>query len=159
MPRDTSSNTQNVDLPSRAAYLGPDAEFFSTELLSLADVGRCAQRTVRGWLRSRTTGDAVEFLSGAVHDFALWFAAHGGVSPVTLTIGWEEPRILITLQDRGLELPDLHRSRRDVAMIHRTLGHHVTEWECDLNAAGLRTARIYGDVTADEDADREEWPE
>lgn len=158
-PRVSAGHACNEGAPPRAPYLSPDAEMFSAELPSLASAGNLAQRRVNNWLLSRTDADAVEFLGAAAHDFAKWFATHGGHGPFTITVGWEDPRALITLQDRGTGFPDLHRSRRDVAMIHRILGHYVTEWECDSNAAGARTAHIYGDITASKDADSEDWPQ
>jgi len=158
-PRDSAGQTRNTDAPPRAAYLSLDAEMFSAELPSLARAGNLAQRLVNNWLLSRTNADAVEFLGAAAHDFAKWFATHDGHGPFTITVGWEDPRVLITLHDRGTEYPDLYRSRRDVAMIHRILGHYVTEWECDSNAAGARTAHLYGDITVDKDTDPEEVPQ
>lgn len=158
-PRVSAGHTRNENVPLRAPYLTPDAETFSQELPSLPEAGAVAQSLVHAWLLSDNDADAVEFLAAAAHDFAKWFATHDGHGPFTLTVGWEDPRVLITLQDRGTEYPDLHRSRRDVAMIHRVLGHYVTEWECDTNAAGARTVHIYGDITASKDADSDEWPE
>jgi hypothetical protein len=156
-PRASAGRTCNDEAPPRAPYLSPDAEIFSAELPSLTSAGNLAQRLVNNWLLSRTNADAVEFLGAAAHDFAKWFATHDGHDPFTITVGWEDPRVLITLQDRGTEYPDLRRSRRDAAMIHRILGHYVTEWECEPNAAGARTARIYGDITASKDTDSEDW--
>jgi hypothetical protein len=158
-PRDSAGQTRNTDAPPRAAYLSPSAEVYSTELPSNPSAGHRALDIVHGWLLSRISGDALDFLSWAGHDFALWLADHGGREPFTLTIGWDEPRVLITLQDQGAEKPDLGRSRSDTAMIHRNLGHYVTEWECAVDEHGTRTIHIYGDTTADKDADPEEVPQ
>lgn len=141
-------------------YLSPDAEVHSAELPSLVDVGQLADSVVYSWLRKRVSNtDAVTCLSLAAHDFASWLAANEGTSPLTITVGHQDPRVLITLQDQGTSRPDLQRSRYDVAMVYRVLGPYVAEWECDQNAAGIRTVRIYGDVTAPRVVDPEEWPQ
>jgi hypothetical protein len=157
--RKTTGQTLGDARPALPKYLSADAEVHSEELSSFVDAGNRAHWLVYGWLTPRIEVNAVEAFSLAARDFVFWFAAHGGRAPLRVTIGWEDPRVLITLQDHGAELPDVHRSRRDVAMIHRALGHYVTEWECDLNAAGARVARIYGDITASKEADPEEWPQ
>ncbi len=154
--RDSAGQTRNTDAPPRVTYLSPDADVYSTELPSHPSAGHRTLDLVHGWLLSRIGGDALEFLCWAAHDFALWLANHDGREPFTLTIGWDEPRVLITLRDCGAEKPDLGRSRSDAAMIHRNLGHYVTEWECTVDDHGARTVRIYADVTVDKDADPEE---
>ncbi|MBR7824939.1 hypothetical protein KDK95_01370 [Actinospica sp. MGRD01-02] len=162
-PSDTVDSTREIDATSGAeqvqstAYLSPAADVYSEPLLSLEDEGDRTESIVGNWLRPRLNDDvATMFISQAADDFALWLAVHDSKGPATVTVGWESPRVLVELTDHGTATPDLHRSRNDLAMCFRMLGHYVIEWRCDADDDGNRTTRLYADTNVSNISNPEE---
>jgi hypothetical protein len=142
----------------RAPYLSPDALSRSEILMPHADAADHAETIVNRWVRTQGgKEDAADSLSQAARDLAMWLVAHGRHGPLTLTIGWKTPRVLIEFIDQGTATPDLYRSRHDVALAYRILAHCAVKWSCEVDERGHRISRIYGDVTASKTANSEEW--
>jgi hypothetical protein len=161
-PRDRTGHTDSADTQppvttERAEYLSTDAVSYSETFGSFVDAADHAGDTVFGWLREQGIDrDAADALGQAGRDFATWLTNHGRQGELKVTIGWEDPRVLIELQDVGTATPDLHHSSHDVALVFRMLLHYVVQWSCDADEQGYRTTRIYGDVTASKTTDSEE---
>lgn len=161
-PSDTVISSRVIEASQHAAgipasYLSPAADLHSEPLLSLEDEGDRVESIVGNWLRPRLKEDvATLFISQAASDFALWLAVHDSTGPATLTVGWDSPRVLVELADHGTTEPDLNRSRNDLAMCFRMLGHYVIEWRCDADENGTRITRLYADATVSNISNPEE---
>ena len=168
-PLDSADQTHDDTPPhatsSRSAsFLSDDALTHSETFASFANAADETGCIVFDWLyEQQVAHDAAEALRQAGRDFAMWLTAHGRLGELKVTVGWDNPRVLITLadlvklEDLMPKIPDLHRSRRDVGMIFRMLLHYTVDWSCDVDEQGNRITQIYGDVTASKTADSEEW--